>query len=73
MKEPPETKGDCKLPIREPDGTLNENAIVAATIRIHQTDAPTELKRKAARKLVSLYRNVLKREPPQSLLKLAGM
>jgi len=73
MQEPPKTKADCKLPIREPDGTLNANGIVAAAIRIHQTDAPMEKKRKAARKLVSLYRNVLNREPPDSLKRLAVM
>jgi len=73
MQEPPKTKADCKLPIREPNGTLNANAIVAAAIRIHQTDAPMEKKRKAARKLVSLYRNVLNREPPDSLKRLAEM
>lgn len=73
MKEPPETKADCKLPIREPDGTLNANAIIAAAIRIHQTDAPMDKKRKAARKLVALYRRVLDREPPENLKRLAGM
>lgn len=73
MREPPETKADCKLPVREPDGTLNRNGIIAAAIRIHAVNAPRELKVKAARKLVSLYRNVLKMPPPESLLRLAGM
>jgi hypothetical protein len=70
---PPTSKEQCKLPVREPDGTLNANGIVAAAIRIYQVKAPRELVRKAARRLVALYKEILEREPPEGLVKLAGM
>lgn len=67
----------CKLPIREPNGMLNRNGIIAAAAALAGSrggvDAPLEEKRKAAKKLVSLYRNVLGEEPPERILKLAGM
>lgn len=70
---PPTSKEQCKLPIREPDGTLNENGVIAAAIRIGQTKAPRELIRKAARQLIDIYKNILKREPPESLYRYAGL
>lgn len=73
----PTSKEQCKLPVREPDGTLNRNGIHAAAAALAGArggvKAPMEDKRKAAKKLVSLYRNVLDEEPPESILKLAGM
>lgn len=73
----PTSKEQCKLPVREPNGTLNRNGIHAAAAALAGArggvKAPTEDKRKAAKKLVSLYRNVLDEEPPESILKLAGM
>lgn len=68
-----EDKGDCKLPVKEPSGTLNRNGVHAAAQRIGQlkgVDADT--KKAAAKKLVALYRNQLKEDPPDSLLELAG-
>jgi len=65
-------KADYKLPVREPDGTLNRNGVYAAAARIGQVDAPAPVVKAAARKLISLYRNELGEEPPESLLRLAG-
>lgn len=66
------TRADCKLPVREPDGTLNRNAVHAAASRINQTEAPQAEKVAAAKKLVSLYKNTLNETPPDSLTELAG-
>lgn len=63
-------KGNCKLPVREPGGALNSNALSAAAQRIGMTDAPPEEKKGAARKLISLYQEAGK-EPPESLVNLA--
>lgn len=68
-------KGMCSLPVREPDGTLNRNAVhaaagahgVAAVKGLSDADRKT-----AAKKLVSLY-GQLKEDPPDSLKKLAGV
>lgn len=61
----------CKLPVYEPDGALNVNGLVAAASMIHKTDAPLEVKRRAARKLARMYR-MADMEPPESLRRLAG-
>lgn len=65
----------CKLPVREPDGAINRNALAAAAAALvgarGGVDAPLEAKRKAARKLVRLYRQA-EMEPPASLKRLAG-
>ncbi|WP_188188045.1 phage protease [Nonomuraea sp. SYSU D8015] len=69
----PDAKSACKLPVREPDGTLNRNAVHAAAARIGQLKGVTaDQKQAAARKLASLYRNELDEDPPDSLLDLAG-
>lgn len=49
------TKDDCSLPVREPDGTLNRNAVHAAASRIGQVDAPADVLSAAKDKLRSLY------------------
>lgn len=71
-----EGKQRYALPVREPDGTLNRNAVHAAAGG-HGIAAvkgiSDEQRRAVARKLVSLYRNQLEEEPPESLLSLAGM
>jgi HK97 family phage prohead protease len=71
-----DSKSRYKLPVREPSGVLNRNAVHAAAgghgvgaVRGVSTDA----KKAAARKLVSLYRNDLGEDPPDSLLTMAGM
>ncbi|MCR4398941.1 MAG: hypothetical protein NUV93_08265 [Firmicutes bacterium] len=65
----------CKLPVREPGGALNRNAVHAAAAALvgarGGVDAPLEEKRKAARKLLTLYREI-DEEPPESLKRLAG-
>ena len=67
-------KSKCKLPIREPGGVLNRNAIHAAAASLAGArggvQAPPEAKRKAARRLLSLYRE-MDEEPPESLRRLA--
>jgi HK97 family phage prohead protease len=73
----PDSKARYKLPVREPDGTLNRNAAHAAASVLGGgrggVDAPTDAKRTAARKLVGIYRNDLEEDPPESLMRLAGM
>ncbi len=71
------TKERCKLPVREPrsfGGKLNRNAAHAAAAVLaggrRGVDAPANEKRKAARKLVDLYRE-LDEDPPDALRKLA--
>ena len=52
-------KAKCKLPVYEPGGALNRNAVHAAAAVLAGgrggVDAPPEEKRKAARKLLRLY------------------
>lgn len=77
LNEPGEekVKGKCKLPVYEPGGALNRNGVHAAAAVLAGSrggvNAPPEAKRKAARKLISLYAE-LDEEPPESLRKLAG-
>ena len=77
LNEPgkPKTKNACKLPVREPSGALNRNAVHAAAAALAGArggvDAPLAEKRKAAKKLLSLYAE-LKEEPPENIKKLAG-
>jgi hypothetical protein len=77
LNEPGEDKiaAACKLPIQEPGGAYNLNAMRAATAVLlgarGGVDAPLEAKRKAARKLVRLYREA-DLEPPEALVRLAG-
>lgn len=68
----PDSKDRYSLPVREPSGALNRNGVHAAAGRIHGTDAPAEVKQRAARALVRLYRSELDEEPPPRLLTLAG-
>lgn len=66
----PTSKGECKLPVREPSGTLNRNGVHAAAAALAGArggvDAPPDAKRAAARRLRSLYRE-LDEDPPGSL------
>ena len=69
----PQSKDRYALPVREPDGTLNRNAVHAAAGRIGQVQGVgADQHAAAARKLVSLYENELNEEPPASLEKLSG-
>ena len=53
-KGDPDTKERYKLPVQEPDGTYNKNAIRNALARIGQTDAPADEKRAALNRLQAL-------------------
>ena len=67
-------KGLCKLPVRAtPNGPYNVNAIHAATGAhgILAVKASPDAKRKAARKLVSLY-SEMKEEAPEGVRRIAG-
>lgn len=66
---PSENKGDYKLPVREPSGVLNRNGVHAAAARVNQVQGGG--KQAAAKKLIGLYRNQLKEDPPESLLRMA--
>lgn len=69
------TKGNGKLPVREPSGALNVNGMSAAAAVLAGSrggvDAPADAKRAAARKLVNLYAQVSK-DPPESLRRMAA-
>jgi hypothetical protein len=60
-------KGSHKLPVKEPDGTINKNAIHAAASRLNQVEG--EGKGSAARKLASYYQQ-MGEEPPPNVEKL---
>lgn len=78
MNEPgqPKVKEKCKLPIREPNGRLNRNALFAAQNSLvnpaRMVKAPPEVRRAAARKLVRIMREH-GIEPAESLLEVADM
>jgi len=77
LNEGEKSKGQCKLPVRStPGGPYNVNAMAAAAAALAGArgglSAPAEDKRKAARRLVGLYREA-KKEPPAGLLRAAGM
>lgn len=74
---PNKTKENCKLPIYEPNGALNINAVYAAAAALAGArggvKAPPEEKRRAARKLIQIYHEVLERPAPDSLYEIAGV
>jgi HK97 family phage prohead protease len=61
------SKDNYKLPVREPDGTLNRNAVHNAAARISQLDAPASVVAAAKEKLAGIYRNELHEDVPDSL------
>lgn len=71
----PKTKDMCKLPVKEPDGTVNRNGVHAAAAALAGARggvmAPADMKAKAARALIRLY-GMLKETPPDSLKRMAG-
>ncbi len=67
---PSENKGDYKLPIREPNGDLNSNAVHAAAGRVHELQGAS--KSQAAKALLTAY-GQLKEDPPKDLASLAGV
>ena len=60
-------KSNYKLPVREPDGTLNRNAVHNAAARIGQLDAPASVVAAARKKLASIYEDELHEDVPDSL------
>lgn len=60
-------KSGGSLPVLEPDGTPNANAMAAAAGRLNQTKAPAAAIQTAARKLLSLYGQA-KMKAPGSVL-----
>ena len=71
------TKSLCKLPIKEPNGTLNRNAVHAAAAALAGArggvQAPSDKKKEAARRLIRIYLVDLKETPPESLYRIAGL
>lgn len=67
-------KGKCALPVREPDGAINVNAVHAAAAALAGgrggVNAPAPAKKAAARKLVSIYAQ-LKQDVPPSIKNMA--
>lgn len=68
-------QANCKLPVYEPGGALNRNAVHAAAGALAGArggvQAPSAVRRKSARSLVRLYRE-LDEEPPEAVRRLAG-
>ncbi len=50
----PKVKGLCKLPVKEPNGDLNANAVRNAAARINQVDASPAAKKAAMSRLMAL-------------------
>lgn len=69
------SKAACKLAYKEPGGATNRGGVHAAAGVLAGArggvQAPPEKKRAAARRLVTIYRNELKEDPPESLVQLA--
>lgn len=63
---------NCKLPVREPNGDLNRNAVHNAAARFNQLDVPADVKKAAARKLIGYYRE-LKEDAPEVIREAAGI
>lgn len=72
-----DSKARYRLPVREPDGTVNRNGCHAAASVLAGgrggVAVGADVKKAAAKKLVGLYRSQLEEDPPESLLKAAGM
>lgn len=62
------TKGNCKLPVREPSGAYNTNAIHSAAAVLAGgmggVQAPPAAKKAAAKKIMSLYAQMKEDVPP---------
>jgi hypothetical protein len=64
--DPAEPKSNHGLPIKEPGGALNRNAVHAAASRFNQVSAPAEAKAKAKSALRGAYKQIGE-EPPDAL------
>jgi len=65
----PNSKDRYKLPVREPSGVLNRNAVHDAAARIGQME-PASMRAGAAKKLMALYRQ-MGETPPESMMMMA--
>lgn len=69
------SKSMCSLPVQEPTGEINANAVPAAAAALNGARGasfPADQKKSAAKKLVAIYRNDLKSDPPDDLVALAN-
>jgi HK97 family phage prohead protease len=71
-------KSRYKLPVREPDGTVNRGGVQAAVsamsgARGASLNATTEQMMAAAKKLVGVYKTDMGEDPPAMLAKMAGV
>lgn len=68
---PPTSKGQCKLPVKTPNGAVNRNAVHSAAAALAGArggvHASSDEKASAAKKLISLYHE-MDEKPPPSLL-----
>lgn len=68
--EPPKTR--CSLPVLEPNGDVNKNALASAAARLNQVTGVTgAMRASAARKLVRYYRQA-EMDPPEQLRAMAA-
>ena len=71
-------KSRYKLPVREPDGTINRAGVHAAAVALSGArgggmNATAEQMMAAAKKLVTIYKTDLSEDPPSTLAKMAGV
>ena len=70
----PSSKSRYKLPVKEPDGAVNANAVHAAAAALAGgrggVKASPEAKKRAAKRIKALYAQ-LKQEPPESITRMA--
>jgi len=64
-------KERCSLPVLEPDGAINETALVAAAKQLPQTRVTSAQKQAAARLLIRYYRRT-EIDPPAPIRMLAS-
>ena len=72
----------CFLPYKEPDGTVNRHGVQATAggrglTRVQQPQGVNRqdfvsARKKAANKIISLYKSVLERDAPTSVFRIAG-
>ena len=69
----PESKDRYLLPVREPSGTVNRNAVNDAVRKLAKLQGVSaDRKALAARKLVTLYRSDLAETPPDNLMNMVN-
>jgi len=69
----PSSKERYKLAVKEPSGEVNRNGVHSAAERIDQVQGVSAAKKaEAARKLITLYRNDLTEDPPDSLVNMGA-